>query len=315
MKPTAIERNIRHKVNDWLESIDDEKLRELVKDNVVVTGGCITSMLLEEKPNDYDIYFKTYVVATQVAEYYVQKFCAEKCNTVRFAGQERVTGITVKVEDGHPKIYVKSAGVAREGGAEEYQYFEMIGDDDTREQVVDDYMIAAITVQAPLDVKEKLKPYRPQFLTSNAITLTDGIQLVIRFAGTSSVLHENFDFTHCKNHWSSWKKPGKALQLLKMPVICTLNKRIHYSPGSLYPLASLFRTRKFIKRGWDVSLGEYLKIVYDIAKLNLNDPKVLQDQLIGMDAAYFAEIITALREGKVEKVDAAYLARIIDELY
>ena len=315
MKPTSIERNIRHKIEDWLESIDDEEVRLKLKDNIVVTGGCITSMLLGEEPNDYDVYLKSYKVAAMIAEYYVEKFCAEVCNTVRFAGQERVTGITVKEIEGVPKIYVKSAGVAREGGADEYQYFEMIADSDVRLQTVDDYMIAAISVQNPTYVKEKLKPYRPMFLTSNAITLTDGIQVVIRFAGTPSVLHENFDFTHCKNHWCSWKSPGKALQLLKKPVICTLNKRVHYSPGSLYPLASLFRTRKFIHRGWDVSLGEYLKIVYDIAKLDLNNPAVLQDQLIGMDAAYFAEIITALREGNVEKIDAAYLARIIDELY
>ena len=310
MKKTAIERRISAKIFEWLESIDDSDVASRLRANIVVTGGCITSMLLDEKVNDYDVYFRNLESCELAARYYVDKFKEIETNTVRFAGSERVTNIEVKVEDGQVKVYVKSAGVAREGGVDEYEYFELV-DADEEALKVEGYVKAAIRAEYP---PETGTPYRPVFLTANAITLSDGVQLVLRFYGKPSEIHENFDFTHCKNYWRSWGKPGTRLTLLKSAIMCTINRRLHFSE-SLYPLASLFRTRKFIKRGWDCSLGEMLKIAFALQGLDLTDPAVLQDQLVGMDAAYFAEVISMIRDAKVEKIDATFLANIIDVLY
>lgn len=40
-----------------------EQLGELFMSNIVVTGGCIPSLMIMEEPNDYDIYFKDSEVA------------------------------------------------------------------------------------------------------------------------------------------------------------------------------------------------------------------------------------------------------------
>ena len=52
-----------------------------------------------------------------------------------------------------------------------------------------------------------------------------------------------------------------------------------------------------------------------ISELDLSGPKVLEDQLTGVDSAYFMELMTKLREKDPEKVNAAYLVEIIDRMF
>src|SRR3546814_2013322 len=51
--------------------------------------------------------------------------------------------------------------------------------------------------------------YRPVFVSTNAITLSDKIQIVLRFYGEADAIHENYDFVHCTNYWTS-KENGRA---------------------------------------------------------------------------------------------------------
>ena len=46
----------------------------MVEKNSIIAGGSITSMLLREKVNDYDIYFTNKDVVYAVAQYYVARF-------------------------------------------------------------------------------------------------------------------------------------------------------------------------------------------------------------------------------------------------
>ena len=74
MKTKTINAVISKKVNDWLESIEDKVLVKKIKNDIIVTGGCITSMLLNEPVNDFDIYFKTKESLKLISEYYTNKF-------------------------------------------------------------------------------------------------------------------------------------------------------------------------------------------------------------------------------------------------
>jgi hypothetical protein len=82
-------------------------------------------------------------------------------------------------------------------------------------------------------------------------------------------------------------------------------------------LCSFIRTRKFLKRGWHIDAGQYLKMAWDLNKLNLKDMKVLEDQLTGVDSAYFHEVIGLLDERiKVGKeIDDAYLMQVVDKIF
>ena len=93
-----------------------------------------------------------------------------------------------------------------------------------------------------------------------------------------------------------------------------LAKELRYV-GSKYPICSVIRLRKFIKRGWTVNAGQILKMMMQISELDLKDHKVLQDQLTGVDAAYFCQLVSMVKENDPEKVNSAYLVEIIDRMF
>jgi hypothetical protein len=52
-----------------------------------------------------------------------------------------------------------------------------------------------------------------------------------------------------------------------------------------------------------------------ISQLNLADHVTLEEQLTGVDVAYFAEVIEKIKSKDPQKVDAAYLTEIIDRMF
>jgi hypothetical protein len=301
MKTKTIQLVLKTKFRRLLESIENEQIRDLVAKNSIITGGCIASMLLNEQVHDFDIYFKTKEVAYKVACYYCKLFASNPSRRSKRLDDK----IYVQDLPDRVKIIVQSAGVAAEE-SKGYKYFETTNPEtgETLEYVEQVFDIAK-------DAAETRPTYRPVFLSSHAITLTGKVQLVTRFFGTPSEIHANYDFCHCMNYWTSW---DNNLVLHAPALESLLTKDLRYV-GSLYPLASIIRARKFIKRGWSISAGQYLKMVMQLNDLDLKDLHVLEEQLTGVDVAYFHEILDALREKDEKRVDGAYLVELIDRLF
>lgn len=59
-------------VNQWLDSIDDEGLRNTFAENVLVAGGSIGSLIRNETPNDYDLFFRNQKTVNLISNYYQQ---------------------------------------------------------------------------------------------------------------------------------------------------------------------------------------------------------------------------------------------------
>ena len=285
MKAKTIKAILRKKIDAWAETIEDAGVKSAVKRDAIVTGGCIASMLLREKVNDYDVYFKTYDTTLAVAKYYTEIF-------------NHKNGVNAKVDtkiEGRVKIVIRSQGVAQDADIK-----TDAGDiQDTYEETED----------AALDVEDQ--QYRPLFLSSNAITLSDKVQIVIRFWGEPDEIHANYDFVHCTNHWES---QGSRLVLKPDALECLLTRELRYV-GSKYPLCSIVRLRKFIARDWTINAGQILKICMQLNQLDLKDPKVLEDQLTGVDMAYFQEVLGAVLEKDPKRIDHAYLCTIIDRMF
>lgn len=312
MKEKTIKKVLRKKHDEWLESIEDDKVRSLVRSNTIITGGCIASMLLKETVNDFDVYFKNHETALAVANYYVSRF------TIKKPQNGIVPTIFVRDENGRIEIVVKSAGVASETGTDkDYEYFEGSADVEAGGRYVSDLMSDTgdreeESENVPDEDKDDGRPkYRPVFLSSNAITLSNRIQIVLRFYGDAEELHKNYDFVHCTNYWES---ESGNLTLRPEALISLLARDLRYV-GSKYPICSVIRLRKFIKRGWTVNAGQILKMMFQINALDLTDHKVLQDQLTGVDAAYFSQIVTLARQQNPDAVDSAYIAEIIDRMF
>lgn len=319
MKTKTIKKVIRSKIDDWLASIEDESVREAAAKNTIVTGGSIASMLLKEPVNDFDLYFRTRQAAFAVAEYYLKRFDPKNKRGIPCRifladqnGHEAAAG-----GDGRIKIVIKSAGIASEDGTDKpYEYFEA-----SQEGAASGYVGDAMTDPGEIEdayeetqngaLENTDEGYRPVFMSTNAITLSKKIQIIIRFFGSPDEIHENYDFVHCTNYWTSWNDE----LVLRQPALEALLARELRYVGSKYPICSIIRLRKFIKRNWTVNAGQILKMVMQASELNLKDISVLEDQLTGVDAAYFCEVISKLKESDPEKVNSAYLIEIIDRMF
>jgi hypothetical protein len=312
MKAKTIKAVLRKKVDSWIASIEDEAVRDLVKKNTIVTGGAIASLLLKEGVNDYDVYFKNHMTTLAVAKYYVSRFKPKIHKGV-------AVPIYVQYDDTRIKIVAKSAGIASENGTEApYEYFEGRSD-----EAADNYVSGMMDdpgeiVDATGEMQEAVNgqsgdagDYRPIFLSTNAITLSGKMQIVLRFFGEPDAIHANYDFVHCTNYWKSW---DSELVLRQDALEALLARELRYV-GSKYPVCSIIRLRKFIRRGWSVNAGQILKILMQVSQLDLTDHAVLEDQLTGVDAAYFIQLVERLKEKNPEKVEAAYLVEIIDRIF
>lgn len=285
----TIENVIRAKINKWLKSFPKEEA-ELVKEirkSYIVTGGAITSMLLGEMPSDYDVYFNDASVVEKLAKYYTKD--------IKTTG---MSPITIVNHGTSVEIKIKSAGAAGEDvDLHSYRYFEY-----GPEEQVQEYFA---------NKKNNKGKFKAQFVTSNSISLSDEVQLITRFIGNPEEIHKNFDFVHVTNYYS--EETGLVLKQEALEAIMT--RKLKYI-GSLFPISTVFRIRKFIKRGWNISAGEIFKICWDISKLDLNDTSVLKDQLTGVDVAYFGEVISII-EGNIKdrELDRTYLFEIITRVF
>lgn len=307
MNAHTIKRVLAKKHNDFLESIDDPKVRDCLRDHSIITGGSIASMLLGEKVNDFDYYLDNQASVELVAQYYVDKF-----NTMHPEIERKPE---VRICADRVKIWVQSAGAVSENGDDEYQYFEGLPDERGTEYVEDILSVADETEDHLDEMDGQKSKYRPVFLSANAITLSDSVQIVIRFYGNPMEIHRNYDFAHCCNYWIA--STGE-LVLRPEALESLLTKNLQYQ-GSLYPICSIIRARKFISRGWYINAGQYLKMCFQISKLDLTNLEVLEEQLTGVDAAYFFQVIRYCRQRQEEdpkfKVTAPYLVSIIDRIF
>lgn len=385
MKVKTIKATLRAKLDELLETIDDDEVKKLVAANTIVTGGCIASMLLKEPVNDFDLYFRNKETALAVANYYVQEFTAEKeakakkaekkkkkdgkgdakdeeiagmlakrgmtadksgkATKFHVVGEEKPTSpldaledmeappprpgvevpITVCEHEGRVRIVVKSAGVASTDKGE-YNYFEA---GDPEGDSASQYLKTVF--EGNEFQKRKPGTYAPILLTDNAITLSDDVQMVLRFYGEPGEIHEFYDFVHCTNYWTSW---DDEVVTNKEALESLLARELRYV-GSQYPICSIIRIRKFLKRGWSINAGQVFKMCVQMAAMVTPQPEgkkwyepnadnllldnipLLQDQLIGVDQAYFMEIINKLKnppeDGKA--VDQTYLFQLIDEVF
>lgn len=328
----TIRKNIHKQITSWIKTIKDEDLaRDLRNNGVMVTGGCITSQLLNEPVNDYDVYLTSPALAARVATYYISEFKDKTCNDISLyemvededspQGSAECLVTDPASVTGRVFIKVKSSGIVRaaDDNAEEVpataeQYSDNPEDDGATDE---DTKSVAFFRYGRNDVKPF--QFRPLVLTDNAITLSDDLQIIIRFAGPAEEIHKNFDFVHCTCYYLYNNLGYGSLVLPPEAVQSILTRSLVYR-GSLFPVASLFRLRKFIRRGWTINAGQVLKIAYQISKLNLDDVSTLREQLIGVDVVYMNNLIDKLQNNLAEDDTGYgslgdYLYKLIDEIF
>lgn len=295
----TIEKIIIKKLEEWLDSITDETLRKQVKDNLLLSGGSIANMLLDQEVNDYDIYIQDIEVLKRLSLYYTKGFSG------------------IWIADGREREYLmKQFHVLEKEDKGEFDndYFSV----SIRNLKENQLKLMFESKNGGMKVnQEKEKEdlhYEPLYFSPNAISLSNDIQIVLRFHGTAEEIHKTFDFIHATNYFTFEEGLVRNLDAIES----ILTKNLKYQ-GSFYPVTSIIRMKKFIKRGFNINAGEMLKIMFQISQLDLADPDVLEEQLIGVDVAYFELLIEALRSKYSASEDfeltAGYFGELIDRIF
>lgn len=165
MKQKTIEKVIAKKIDSWIQTLPEE-IRKQVLNDVIVTGGCIVSMLQKERVNDFDVYFNSLGAAELVAEH----ICKQVNATFTVDDTTAPKGI---------KITVPSKGI--------------IDKVDDPEEFIEDLV----------EEKDEAHNYEPIFVSTNAVTLKGKIQLIFRFIGAPEEIHSMYDFVHCSCYWTA----------------------------------------------------------------------------------------------------------------
>jgi hypothetical protein len=294
MQRKTIVQLTKRKVDEWCSKITDVNLADRVRNNYMLSGGAIANMLMGLEPHDWDFYITDIDVAHDLANYYVNMMHQVENDKVR---------VDVIKHERRVEVMIKSAGVmADDVDGTQYQYFEGTDGDEAHE-----YLSNIGQVE-----QSRWGEYYPILVTSNAISLTNDVQVILRFVGYPEYVHKHFDFVHAKAYYT----PETGLVVPAEVMKCLLSKTLKYQ-GSLFPICAMFRLRKFIKRGWHINAGQMFKIAYDINKLNLDDISVLQEQLTGVDEAYFHEALGILKQEFAEgkPIDATYVFELLDRVF
>lgn len=114
MQSREIKRHLKGVVDDWVASLEDgprhrvgtaADLKVKVEAHgVIIAGGAVVSLLMDEEPNDYDFFFPTLEFRNEVFEYYAKCYPAEATKTVYTRTNQRGE-ITLSAEQ-HPRTYV-----------------------------------------------------------------------------------------------------------------------------------------------------------------------------------------------------------------
>lgn len=133
------------------------------------------------------------------------------------------------------------------------------------------------------------------FESSNALTFKRRskrhvytAQLITRFTGHAHEIFNWFDFTitHCAYDFDNCKFEfgNRFFQDVS-------KKRLVYSGASKYPICAMYRTKKYMDRGYNLSGATIMHIALSIVQLKINNYKELKDQLLGIDTSYLTKLL------------------------
>lgn len=293
MNKHQIEHELSKRVSGLREFFKSKGCSHLC-DDMFIGGGAIASMLNNEDVNDYDFYVNEVYLIRKILLFFGDRFAEISKKQPNLKIVSNGNGFAIKNEKGDSCLSLLSPK-----DTIDYINNVSISDDDT---CLDNYT-------------KDIPNYYPVFITENAITLKGGIQIITKFFGPPESVIDSFDFVHCKNYYSIHE--GK-LYLKPLAIESILCKELHYC-GSVTPLSSVFRMRKFLKRGWNINAGNIFKIMFDISNKDFSNIDTLIENLVGVDIVYFSRAVNRIRDEFQNndnfKITKKYIFSLMDEIF
>ena len=157
-----------------------------------------------------------------------------------------------------------------------------------------------------------------EFFTPNALTykiIENGtkVQLITAFTGTAEEIFGKFDFTCCMGAYHFMNKEFKFHKDF-LPHLS--QRRLVFNTDTPYPLSSLVRVRKYIKKkGFTMDAVQLVKMALSIHNLELDDYATLKSQLQGVDILLFKQFLDKLEVRKNEPYEFEEFVKWLEEIY
>lgn len=116
-------------------------------------------------------------------------------------------------------------------------------------------------------------------------------QAIKVYHGTPYDIIEKFDFTICQGAYDFL---ANDFYLGENFLKHLAQKRLVYTGLSEFPIASLYRLKKYIQRGFACSGIEIIKLALQIQRLEISNYGQLRRQLMGIDTLFLKELMDQL---------------------
>lgn len=116
------------------------------------------------------------------------------------------------------------------------------------------------------------------------------VQLITRFTGEAKDIFQWFDFTVTHGAYDFEKEVFVFGDRFFMDVS---KRRLVYSGASKYPICAMYRTKKYVARGYELPGATIMHIALSIVQLQIENYQQLKEQLMGIDTMYLQKLLEA----------------------
>ena len=154
----------------------------------------------------------------------------------------------------------------------------------------------------------------PVIETNNAVSYCINdcrVQLIKKLFGTPEEVINQFDFTVCMGAYI----PQERKIILDESFLYHLSQRILcFNTNAKYPIASLWRAKKYIKKDFVFPAIEAIKLSLTINNLNIKTYKDLKEQLEGIDTLFLKDLTDALLKNADKEFNFREAIQYMDEI-
>lgn len=150
-----------------------------------------------------------------------------------------------------------------------------------------------------IKIMKEVYNYKVVHTSDNAITLTRKghkgnlfeIQFITRFTGSPQDILDTFDYTIVQGVFDF---KTNQFVLSDRFLVDVAKRQLVYTNTSKYPICALYRTKKYIERGYTISGANLVAISLSIHALKLETYADLKNQLMGIDTSMLKELETRM---------------------
>lgn len=135
------------------------------------------------------------------------------------------------------------------------------------------------------------------------------VQFIKAVTGAPDAVIGKFDFTICQGAFL----PDQSFILGECFLQHLSQRRLVFNLAAEFPICSLYRTRKFIGRGFQFSGIEAIKLGLSIQKLKIDTYADLKKQLLGIDTSFLKELTDSLDSKAQLKYDLNEFQTLFEE--